>query len=81
MMRCNIILTIVVRCTIWITGEARSRFFNGSGVRVTGAPTIKDNDMTHTNEFADIQKYGTEQFESAAAATTQLHQDAPGNRH
>ncbi len=28
--------------------------------------------MTNTNEFADIQKYGTEQFESAAAATTQF---------
>ncbi|MDQ6703146.1 MAG: phasin family protein [Pseudomonadota bacterium] len=26
--------------------------------------------MTHTNDFEDIQKYGKEQFDAAAAATT-----------
>ncbi len=51
--------------------RGKSRFFI-FGRPATGAPTVKDNDMTHTNEFADIQKYGTEQFDSATAATTQF---------
>jgi hypothetical protein len=35
----------------------------------TGAPTMKEDEMTHSREFEDIQKYGKVQFEAAAAAT------------
>jgi hypothetical protein len=46
----------------------QTRDFSRPGHTRTGAPTMKDHDVTH--EFQDIQKYGKEQFDAATAATT-----------